>query len=875
MPLILRDSFLSSFKSEGHQENVSVYVGKNSGASFVYISDPAKKTANVLAGCCGCISGWSHLWEHTGCTLDKVDFRTSAKRCLNLAPSSTSRFTPEIQANASTRDHYVEFHMNGCMSKPSILEQFGHLQHQFLGIQSNQAVQKNIVMREASAVRNEAARSLSAIPYVMGELSAMVDMRHHLGIKGTVIGHNVLGEGSYNNMSEFKDESTVMREMKHCADTMVPSRTSWVYHGPESLFSKEDFLKFAAETDGLLNYKDPEVSDAEFLKPLVKEEFVGALSRTVSLPHENGFNVVAHSFTGAMATSKEHISYALMPHLLKTAKQTLISQHAVSFFDSMFDHVGRRPQVITMYNVAMPGTEANVAGALLSMSSPQHITPALFESCKASLVEECTAWRSMPNLGNVLPDALGAHPCGALGVMTLFQREKHATELTYDTFMNLYRSQIYPRMQQSTTIHGISTSLLQNAHRDICETPYEFNEVQAAAQNSICEWDSPHVTVAGNTAFLVCRIAIRDKFNQSCISTNVNALSNKQFQCSVVPQFGMLQITVKTLMKDLPAATSALSNLWKSLPASLDQNKTEQIRMQMNSMYSNSTWCANKAIEKATIGPVSTSCTPSPTALTADMKKPMQVVYFLPRIITGGSKAQMMSLVKQSQNTLRSVVSYTSQPVIPPLCNSSGDCNGWNLNKKMHMDSTADVVHTIKVPCQNVQFRCVLPCDGMIKHRRDILALNVISQYLGGGWNSAGMQVMRRNLNHCYDYSSHLHMPTSEEDTMHITLQSEFRIDDYEKACADNKRFMDSVVSPRRDLDVGFTLKQWLQLQSSIEKSRADIPEYTIYAYFRNEALSLNSDKLLSELDSLKFEHVEQKLHNFENRKRFSVACTP
>ena len=260
-------------------------------ALLSFTSSIHPKTADVQTGCYGCIPEWSHLWEHYGCTQDQVDLRSSQNQVKELAPSETSRFTPEIQTNASTRAHYVEFHMSGCMSTNAVEEQFGHLLHQFLKADEN-AVQEKVVMREAAAVRNEANRALSAIPYMLSELSKMVDLRHHLSVIQAVIGRNVLGEGSENNMSDIEDQATVMREMKHCADTMVPSRTSWVYHGPARLMSLDMFKDFAAKVDDLMKPKAPETPDEVLLTPLVKEEYIGALWRMCVLPNENGFNVL-------------------------------------------------------------------------------------------------------------------------------------------------------------------------------------------------------------------------------------------------------------------------------------------------------------------------------------------------------------------------------------------------------------------------------------------------------------------------------------------------------------------------------------------------------------------------------------------------------
>jgi len=877
----LRESEDERFSYVGEQEHIHVMIGANSQISGVYIPDDSKLTSSVLVSTLTDESKWPHAWEHYGCMTDSMDFRSADNQSELLAPRE-GRFNPRKgMVNAATRDYNIAFHASGCSTKAINLEHLRKLQHQFLGIQTKLAVDPVIAMREGAAVKNEADRSLGMNPMqvVLTHLAMQNAIRHNLKARNGVIGENNSGENQCNNMKGMLDPNVVIPKMRECAEHVSSQNTSFVYHGPRSLMSLSEFQHFISETDQAMRYTAPQVPEKEMLTPLIPMEFVGSSSSMCVVPNTDGLNVIAQSFTGAMACSKETVAYGLVPHLLESdaIAGAMKNQRAVAFFNCCFQGTGRYPQVVTMYNVAMLGAEPQVIGMLYQLAHPRNISRQLFETCKATYVKQLGSWRTMPNLTNVLPDALSAHPRGAVGIMSLFHHEDIAKNMTYEHFMKLYTDQIYQRMTQATTVHGVSQSFLQNSVKYYPETPLKWSQVQPGSTFQKCEWKHPHVTVAGGDAFIVLRMPMNNPFYQNFINGKVMRAASKQFHCSAQPSHGLMQITVSTTPDTLTRDTRSLKKLWSSFTNGLSMQDLMETRMLVNSSYKNPAWCVNHAVRLAISGDAETIFPQDATQMTHEitnvLSRPIQVVYFLPRLVRTDKVAEMQSIINGSQNTLRSVLSYSTSPAVSPIFDSNGSYLLPRTNPTASGTSaTSNVVHQVVIPCENAQFRCMIPIQDPYD-RTSVLAHEVLAQYLGGGWNSIGMQVMRRDLNHCYDYNAQMHLPTGSNDIANIVLQSEFKLDDFKQACRDNENFLNRCSSEQEIAD--FSLNEWLEGQENILDSRQDIPEYTIYQHFHNEALGVTQDKKIKLLQALEIGKVRNILRNFARNTRYRVVTCP
>lgn len=874
----LRKSADERFSFVGEQEFVKVYIGKHSGLSGVYILDDSKKTASVLVSTLTDQRMWPHAWEHYGCMTDTMDFRSADNQSELLAPQS-SRFESGM-ANAATREHNIAFHTDGCSTKAMVLEHFKKLQHQFLGIQTEKAVDPVIAMREGAAVDNEAKRSLGMNPLqvVQTHVAMLNAIRHNLPPKTGVIGPQYSGENESHSMEGMLNPEVVIPEMIHCAKMVSSENTSFVYHGPRSLMSSSEFEDFFSETDQAMRHTPPWTPEAEQLTPLIPKEFASSSSSMCVVPNSDGLNVIAQSFTGAMASSEETVAYGLVPHILESDSiaGAMKHQRAVAFFNCRFEGTGRYPQVRTLYNVAQLGAEQQVIGMLYQLAQPRNITPALFEKCRATYVKQLGAWRTMPNLTNVLPDALSAHPRGAVGIMSLFHHEDIAKNMTYDGFMKVYKDQIYQRMLRSTTVHGISESFLQNAVRQYPETALRWNPVQPGSTFETCEWKDPHVTVAGGKAFITLRIPMQDLFYQNFINGKVMRAQTNDFQCSAQPSHGLMQITVTTTPETLQRDTLSLQRLWSSFTNGITSEDILETRMLINSSYHNPQWCVNHAVRVEISGDKQTVIPRNAEHMSEELKtmlsKPVRVVYFLPRLVRTEQVTKMQSIINASQNILRSTInSYSTTPVVPPIF----DANGTYLLPKStteHISARSNVVHQVLIPCSNVQFRCMIPVQNPTD-RMSVLAHEVLAQYLGGGWTSVGMQVMRRDLNHCYDYNAQMHLPTGPDDTTFIMLQSEFKRDDFREACQDNENLLNRCSDNKEIAD--FSLERLLHDQKNIHMSRQDIPAWLIWHHFDNERMGFLPGGKIEAVQKLKVDTLRDTLHNFMLLPRFRVATCP
>ena len=929
---VLNDPEDGIFSCEGEHENVYCLVGAKSRTSYVYINADGKDTGTAMMQVnIGAVDetfaqrGDVHLREHYECTEDDRTFdgtvskllgsvsgvrrsRTTAmvggdsgkfervivdladttssnlnkENLLNVSKRSKTggRFQYDVMANAATRANSIMYHMGGMTTDECSIEQFRLLRHQQLGHHAPLCRAK--IVRETEAVIKEASNNLAPMQHLMCKLSEMVNVRHNLPAGHAVIGTNNLGEQQERNMENFRDPDAVMSALDSLQKKMTSDRYSFVWHGSPNILSKAQFKEMATENESTTIVGVNKMSDAEYMTPLVQEDWTGSSNATIILPKSQGLNVVAHSFTVALATSKEVAHYSVMKHLMENvAGKFLKMKKYVGFFETMQDLTGRRPQMLCMYNVGVPGTESAVHSSYLELMS--HITKEQFESSRMCAYAEAIKWRTTNDLTNVLPDAIASHACGAKGVLNLFNMEENLRSLTYDSFVRLYDAQMFPRLAQATSIHGMSDSLFKTSHTKLPETPSLFDSFEVGPQHEVTKWGGGEVQVPGSDAYIVCNVGVLDTFVKQYIEGVVGQEEVRDgMSLSTTPCASSVRLIVKCNPNDLVEGGKLLSRVWAKVGA-VGNGAVQNTRMRLSCMSKNPSWAAHRAVDELTYGVQNERITDKLSVLQgsefASVVKKLseqqnQVILFMPRMIPEGSKSALRGSIVSCKKAIAGTMKFKIGSIYAPTFLKNGDLR-WKVSSEVPVSNMDKVAWKLKMKCENAPMVSSMRLNHVVENVKDAVCADVIAQYLGGGWPSRGMKEMRRVKKHCYNYSSGFHCADHPSDVFQIITSSTFGAGDVTAACMDNHKFTTSFYSELPSGGDKENFETLIRKQCDILKSRHDLAQYAIHNYFKSEQLNLSMSEYEEMLGGLTVDDVISFYQKLDPGIINTVVCDP
>jgi len=822
------------------------------GETYIYIPLRVVNHANVMLWTYGLdkrgIPGIRHLAEHVSCTGDKTDNEGYAKRIkgvnnetlLNgLRASGDDRFGPTGSANATTRENNACFYTCTLADETTVWEQWDLYVKQVLTskVCPERLATEDLVTREASAVRAEAARGESTCADLINEFNDLSAIEMGVNTKAAVIGNNGMETAEAQKMLCVKQGTKLLLHIRQLFAADNLSSTAFIVTSGDLPRSTEPIVELStfkerAQTcaeaiDACMVFRKlnptPDLWGQNVYNPYDEpqrtEDDLRSLHESRSSTIESNHSVKAQGvalrilgFSGVPNAFEDSVHYHILKEIMCEVEQKM--KEVASVYQVMWDGVGRSPSFSFILGPKEHPKEFPTIQEKL-FKTISNVTQEQFTTALAKLNKEWREWSTDTTFMEKLPNLLSTYENAGKSMDYIFQRQTDLQKVNWKTWNEYFTERIFPHMVNCHRVVTFVSNDMYNPDRvpppltytvrgqsssDILVTPkfVNYGEILSDVEPIMEPIMEP---IPGEK----CIVLLRLESNDQLLAMIMKSIADDETGV-VADDIGFaLQVQVEVPPTELAGTGTLLTNILKSFK----EVKSERIHNALRALQQRgedithrlTSECHSHVMRSNTLSPIAKAGNVSEDtvrkAIGVVMTRKAEIIYFLPTAFYGGAEgteaeAEAEAKAEAERNVENARASYKQ---VGRTMLDFGN-REYRIFKKQWTRTVAADASASKWAKAKQAFIAVGDSAGALPVQvwvpfvptsiYEMIIYEVVSNFFAhGGWNSMGMALMRRHFNDVYGITSTIAFPRFIYDCYCLVFGTEFHPSKAKKGCED------------------------------------------------------------------------------------------